>query len=365
VVVDETPPSNEDPVVVVDETPPSNEDPIVVVDETPPSNEDPIVVVEETPPSNEDPIVVVDETPPSSEDPVVVVDETPPSNEDPIVVVDEVPETSTPVASSIGYTISANTNQDEQIGFLTFSNDGHKFQTLVFFGQEGQQKPTAVQLSFTLDHDEPLVVQLEYIDAFAGHSDANTGKTAQKIAIKDFSIDIDGTNVVLAQESDGLNLGVVGKKSQMVATVEVDMNGTSTAADDTVGDWSYANPASDINTRSAFESAQDDNDSGIDILDVTSASLDFSQVAELPQNYEVIDLKGSAAQELTLSAADVLKITDDSVLHILGGKEDTLNLAGDGWTVPATNQPTYFGWVEVKNGATTLLVDPDVNIVMG
>lgn len=374
VAIEDTPPSNEEPVVVADETPPASEEPVVVADETPPANEEPVVVVDETPPS-EEPVVVADETPPANEEPVVVetgdegqsaqppvVDEQP---EEPVVVIPtedtppETPESSSPVASSIGYSISANTNQDEQIGFLTFSNNGHEFKTLIFFGQEGQQKPTAVQLSFTLDHDQPLVVQLEYVDAFAGNSDAGTGKTAQKIAIKDFSLDIDGTNVVLAQESDGLNIGMVGKKSQMVATVEVDMNGTPSAADDTAGDWTFGNDGS-VNSAQA-----------IDLVD--GGALDLSGVDNLAtQNYEVINLKGADAQQLTLSAQDVLQAADESkVLHIVGGKEDTLNLTSDEgqWTVvdgdnaAAGTQASYFGWVQVHhtNGAT-LLVDPDVQI---
>jgi len=359
-------PANEevpfDPVVAIEDTPSSNEDPVVVEQQetVPPVVIDPVASNEDTPPSNEDPVVV--ETGDEEQDAQPpVVDEQP---EEPVVVIPtedtspETPEPPSPVTSSIGYSITANTNQDEQIGFLTFSNNGHEFKTLVFFGQEGQQKPTAVQLSFSLDHDQPLEVQLEYVDAFAGNSDSGTGKTAEKIAIKDFSLDIDGTNVILAQESDGLNIGMVGKKSQMVATVEVDMNGTASAADDTVGDWAFSSSTSD---NPASQSAQESASDAIDILDVTG-SLDLTQASQLSQSYEAISLQGTGAQQLTLSAADVLKVTDDSVLHVLGGKEDTLNLAGDGWNVAADAQASYFGWVEVKNGATTLLVDPDVNI---
>jgi hypothetical protein len=285
-----------------------------------------------------------DDTP--AEEPVVVVtepetDDTP--AEEPVVVVTE-PETTSPESVSIAYTISANTNQDEQIGRLLFQNGDNEFQALVFFGQEGQQKPTSLTLNFELT-DDTSTVKLEYIDAFAGNSDDSTGHTAQKIAIKDFGLTIDGVPTVLAQENDGVNVGVGSNSLESEGTVQVDM-GTGEASD-----WTFANP---------------DQASGIDILDLTGTSLDVSDVTA---GTEVINLKGSAAQEMTLNAEDVLNMAGSDALHIVGGKEDTLNLADEGWTVAdgdagaAGVQPSYFGWVQVTHDSgATLLVDPDVNI---
>ena len=59
---------------------------------------------------------------------------------------------STSVGGSLTYSISANTNQDEQLALLTFENGNHAFQSLVFFHQQGQQKPMAVPLEFDLDY---------------------------------------------------------------------------------------------------------------------------------------------------------------------------------------------------------------------
>ncbi|MBI2749197.1 MAG: retention module-containing protein [Burkholderiales bacterium] len=299
----------------------------------------------------------------------------------------DLPDSTSASAGSLTYSISANTNQDEQLALLTFENGEHMFQSLVFFHQQGQQKPMAVPLEFDLDFGANSTIKLQYIDAFAGDSDASTGHTSQKIAIKDFALGQGDANTLIAQESDGVNIGLVGKTTQMEGTVVVKMNDPSTTADDAsagpVGDWSYANPT-DVNDRVTYDgnpvnSPQADTNGGFDILDVTSSSLDLGDLADSElENFEVIALKGSGAQTLTLSVDDVLKVTDDAdVLHIIGGKEevrgntvhDTLNVAGSGWTVvdgdssAAGIQPSYFGWIQVTHSSgATLLVDPDVNV---
>ena len=318
---------------------------------------------------SEEPIIVAsnDEQPTTpSEDPVI-----PTSNDDqpgdqpqqPPVVTDTTDQNVPPVTDSgtptdeptipgtvsLTYSISANTNQDEQIGMLTFENGGNEFQTLVFFGQEGQQKPTSMALGFDLT-EETSTVKLQYVDSFAGNSDSNTGHTNQKIAIKDFGLGIDGEPVVLAQQSDGVNVGVGSKTLMTEGSVDVDMS-TGHA-----GNWSFSNPSTPT---------------GIDILDFTGSKLDLGAVVDSDlESIEVINLKGSAAQELSLSVGDVLKVTDGAdVLHVVGGKEDTLNLTDSGWHVAdgdasaAGIQPSYFGWVQVTHDSgATLLVDPDVNI---
>jgi hypothetical protein len=317
----------------------------------------------------EEPIIVAsndDQPTTPSEDPVI-----PTSNDDqpgdqpqqPPVVIDTTDQNLPPVTDSgtptdepwtpgtvsLSYSLSANTNQDEQIGMLTFENGGNEFQTLVFFGQEGQQNPTSMALGFDLT-EETSTVKLQYVDSFAGNSDSNTGHTNQKIAVKDFGLGIDGEPVVLAQQSDGVNVGVGSKTLMTEGSVDIDM---STGH---VGDWSFSNPSTPT---------------GIDILDFTGSKLDLGAVVDSDlESIEVINLKGSATQELSLSVGDVLKVTDGAdVLHIVGGKEDTLNLTDSGWHVAdgdagaAGIQPSYFGWVQVTHDSgATLLVDPDVNI---
>lgn len=394
---------NPDPVVASEDAP--SEEPVTVVTDTSPDedtgdSEQPIVVVTQP---VENPVDTSDEDespsiPALDPDPQEQSDE---GSQPPIVVVtqpeEEIPSTdSTPaelpqppviVSDSLTYSISANTNQDEQLALLTFENGNHTFQSLVFFHQQGQQNPMAVPLEFDLDYDVNSTIKLQYIDAFAGDSDSNTGHTAQKIAIKDFALGEGDTNTLIAQESDGVNVGLVGHTMQSEGTVVVKMNDPSTTADDAaagpVGDWSYTNPI-DVNDRVTYDgnpvnSPQADTNGGFDILDVTSSSLDLGALADSElENFEVVALKGSGAQSLTLSVEDVLKVTDGAdVLHIIGGTEtargntvhDTLNVEGGGWTVvdgdsgAAGIQPSYFGWVQVTHSTgATLLVDPDVNV---
>ncbi len=171
-----------------------------------------------------------------------------------------------------------------------------------------------------------------------------------------------------------MNIGLVGKKMLSEGTVQVNLNDPSTSADDAsagpTGNWTYSNPA-DVNDRMTYDGSPKDGGSGFDILDVTSNALDLGGVVDADlENIEVIALKGAAAQELTLSVADVLKVTDGAdALHVIGGKEDTLNLSDSGWTITdgdssaAGIQPSYFGWVQVTHSSgATLLVDPDVNV---
>jgi hypothetical protein len=349
--------SSDEPIVVVQPNEPTDEqpsdEPIVVVQpnepaDEQPSSDEPIVVVQPNEPTDEqpsgDPIVIAQPDEPADEQPigeepvVVVVDEE--DNTPPAV---ETPDSSNSVALS--YSISANTNQDEQIGRLIFENGENKYSTLVFFGQEGQQKPTAVSLEFDLT-GETSTVKLQYIDAFAGNSDAGTGHTATNIAIKDFGLGIDGVQTVLAQENDGVNIGIGNKSLETEGYVSVN---TATGQ---VGEWGFG---------------ENSEDSTVDIRDLLGTSLD---VGDIPVGTEVVNLEGSAVQELTLNAADVLNVSDGAnVLHIVGGKEDTLNVAGEGWTKVdgdlsvAGTQASHFGWVQVNHtSGATLLVDPDVNV---
>ena len=348
-------PQSDAPIVVVQPNEPTGEqptsdEPIIVAqpneptDEQPTSDE-PVVIVQPNEPTDEStgdvpPVVVVTDEPTGDVPPVVVVtdegDSTPP------VIPNDGPTDELPGSVSLTYSISANTNQDEQIGRLIFENGENKYETLVFFGQEGQQKPTAVALQFDLT-EGTSTVKLQYVDAFAGNSDAGTGHTAQKIAIKDFGLGIDGEPVVLAQQSDGVNIGTGSKNIHAEGVVNVDMS-TGEA-----GEWTFG----------------DQSEGGaVDILDLTGATLIGTDIAA---GTEVVNLMGSAAQELTLNATDVLNISESGVLHIVGGKEDSLKL-DTSWTIQdgdssaAGAQPTYFGWVQVTHNDATLLVDPDVSI---
>lgn len=379
-----------EPVIVA--TTPELNDEVAASAQPPVVADEPVIVAtdpeadEEVAESPQPPVVVT-----QPEDETVVVTEP----EDDTVVVTEpedtsdLPDSTSSSSALLTYSISANTNQDEQLALLTFENGSNAFQSLVFFHQQGQQNPMAVPLEFDLDYGVNSTIKVQYIDAFAGDSDSSTGRTAQKIAIKDLALGEGDTNTLIAEESDGVNVGLVGHTLQSEGTVVVQMNDPSTTADDAsagpVGDWSFANPT-DVHDRVTYDgnpvnSPQADTNGGFDILDVTSSALDLGNLADSElENFEVIALKGSGAQSLTLSVEDVLKVTDGAdVLHIIGGTEeargntirDTLNVEGSGWTVvdgdssAAGIQPSYFGWVQVTHSTgATLLVDPDVNVLL-
>jgi len=349
--VNEDAPSPADtPVIVATDTPGDDE-----VAETP---QPPVVVTQP-----EDEVIVVNEPEDDSVPPVV--GEEPPA---------ELPDSTPEATGLLTYSISANTNQDEQLAFLTLQNNGHTFESLVFFHQQGQQKPIAAPLDFSIDYGSESVVKLEYIDAFAGNSDSSTGHTAQKIAIKDFALGDGDTSMLLVQESDGVNIGLVGKTMQTEGTVVVEANVLNPDAPGTVGDWDF-DPTVDVHERYTYDggSIPQADDEGVDILDVTVGNLDLGSLGM--NDFEVIALKGSGEQTLTLSVEDVLNVTGgEKLLHIIGGQEqvkgetvqDTLELDAS-WTIvggSADVQPLYFGWVQVthSSGTATLLVDPDVNI---
>jgi hypothetical protein len=355
----------------VNEDAPAPVDTPVIVATEPAGDEE----VTETP---QPPIVVT-----QPEDETVVVNE--PEDDTVVVAVPSDVPADLPDSASAGgaltYSISANTNQDEQLALLTFENGNHTFQSLVFFHQQGQQKPMAVPLEFDLDYGVNSTIKLQYIDAFAGNSDSSTGHTAQKIAIKDFALGQGEANTLIAQESDGVNVGLVGRTMQTEGTVVVKMNDPSTTADDAaagpVGDWSYTNPVEDVNDRATYDGTAipQADAQGVDILDVTVGELNVAALGD--NDFEVIALKGSGEQTLTLKLEDVLNVTGENVLHVIGGTEesrgstvqDTLNVVGSGWEVVdgdssvAGFQPSYFGWVQVTHSSgATLLVDPDVNV---
>lgn len=117
-------------------------------------------------------------------------------------------------------------------------------------------------------------------------------------------------------------------------------------------------------------------DAGTDTLKLSSNLLNLSQNSTLPtdQQYQltgidVIDLSNTsgstASKQLVLSASDVLNISDDNILTILGDSSSIVNSIGYGWqksdTLVSSAVDTTQRFVSYTKGSATLLVDSDIS----
>jgi len=280
--------------------------------------------------------------------------------------------------SILDVTLTANTNQAKQLGMFTFNNGENSFTSLVLFDEEGQQNPTAVKLGFQIDYSVPTSTSLLYLDTFKSDGSTGTSGLKKALQIKDMQLGEAGANVDIIDENDGVNIGVDGPAQHTQTSAAVDMNDPNTTSDSfgLIGDWAFTDPA-DTNDRVAYNGPvgpAQDGGGGIDILEVVDVNIDLAALSDAKlENFEVIALTGTAAQNVTLSAADVLEVTDgQNVLHVVGGPTDSVNLSGGGWTVVGGDvdaasgiqgAATYFGWVQVTHSSgALLLVDQQMTI---
>lgn len=99
---------------------------------------------------------------------------------------------------------------------------------------------------------------------------------------------------------------------------------------------------------------------GTDTVKLGKGNMDFGhQEAQYLKNIEVIDAKGAGHNNISLSAADVLDMTDgDNHLTILGQKGDSVSLTGAGgthWTV--TDHGTDFTTYSYNDGVHQAVVE--------
>ncbi len=106
-----------------------------------------------------------------------------------------------------------------------------------------------------------------------------------------------------------------------------------------------------------------DGGSGSDTLRVDSGDVDLTAFGGTIGGIETIDLEADAgANTLTLTAADILSISDDDILNVLGDAGDTLN-AGTGWTDNGFDGGGNHVYSQVVGVDTlTLVVDPDMTV---
>jgi Ca2+-binding RTX toxin-like protein len=102
---------------------------------------------------------------------------------------------------------------------------------------------------------------------------------------------------------------------------------------------------------------------GTDTLSVVGGNVDLTAVSGTILEIEQIDLGADAgANSLTLSAQDVLDISDTDIVTVIGDAADTLD-AGTGWTdggFDGSGNQIYTQMVGPD--LATLLVDPDVTV---
>ncbi|HTO85057.1 MAG TPA: Ig-like domain-containing protein, partial [Methylomirabilota bacterium] len=101
-----------------------------------------------------------------------------------------------------------------------------------------------------------------------------------------------------------------------------------------------------------------DGGGGTNTLLSNGGNIDFSLPHPAVTNVQQVDLGAGGNSTLTLTAADVLSVTDGShTLTVLGDNTDTVNATGGGWT---STGPDISGNNVYVQGGATLVVDPNV-----
>ena len=106
-----------------------------------------------------------------------------------------------------------------------------------------------------------------------------------------------------------------------------------------------------------------DGGSGSDTLRTDGGDVDLTTFAGTISGIEVIDLEADAgANALTLTALDVLDLSDTDTLTVLGDAGDSVN-ASAGWTDGGFDDSGNHVYTQmVGPSLATLLVDPDVSV---
>ena len=101
-----------------------------------------------------------------------------------------------------------------------------------------------------------------------------------------------------------------------------------------------------------------DGGTGTDTLRVDSGNVNLTTFGGTITGIEKIDLEADAgANSVTLSMSDVLDISDNDILTVLGDAGDSVD-AGTGWTDGGISG----GFHTYTQGLATLLVDTDITV---
>ncbi len=103
-----------------------------------------------------------------------------------------------------------------------------------------------------------------------------------------------------------------------------------------------------------------DGGGGTDTLDARGADVDITTFTGTITGIEIIDLTKPGADTVTLSAQDVLDMSDSNTVTVTGGSPDTVE-AGTGWTDAGFDGSGNHIYTQVVGDTlATLLLDPDV-----
>ncbi len=103
-----------------------------------------------------------------------------------------------------------------------------------------------------------------------------------------------------------------------------------------------------------------DGGGGTDTLDARGADVDITTFTGTITGIEIIDLTKPGADTVTLSAQDVLDMSDSNTVTVTGGPPDTVE-AGTGWTDAGFDgSGNHIYTQDVGGTVATLLLDPDV-----
>ncbi|MCH9052990.1 MAG: cadherin-like domain-containing protein [Proteobacteria bacterium] len=103
-----------------------------------------------------------------------------------------------------------------------------------------------------------------------------------------------------------------------------------------------------------------DGGGGTDTLDARGADIDITAFGGVITGIEVIDLSKPGADTLTLSAQDILDMSDSNTVTVTGGSPDTVE-AGTGWTDAGFDgSGNHIYTQDIGGTLATLLLDPDI-----
>jgi hypothetical protein len=104
-----------------------------------------------------------------------------------------------------------------------------------------------------------------------------------------------------------------------------------------------------------------DGGAGSDTLKVTNGTVDLTTFAGSITGFEVVDLTQAGPHSVTLTAADVLAMSDTDILTVDGSNPDSID-AGNGWTDGGA-AGGYHTYTQVIGADTaTLIVDTNVSV---